>query len=212
VLAWNGEAVQVVEQGESRTRIRSVSGRGEREVSPGTPVLAGEEWTAPAHEPIDDGYSVERLQAELRRSDKTHLVRIIGPEHTEQALELMAEADRCRLITYREFRDLMAKRRRTVDDLVDLFRGKIEEPREYFERVLSCRYHGEDRSGVVIPYKSVIQFYRSELEYWTASQAEEAERASKRKLDLTPDQRAARRQQMEKLNRSRSAKSSTVEN
>jgi hypothetical protein len=49
-------------------------------------------------------------------------------------------------ITFKGFRELMLKRR-TVDDLVDLLRGKVEDPRELFEWVMSCRYHGEDRSG-----------------------------------------------------------------
>jgi hypothetical protein len=74
---------------------------------------------------------------------------------------------------------------RTVDDLVDLFRGKIEDPREFFERVMSCksklngRY--EDRTDVVIPYRSVIEFYQGELGYQKASEAEEAALAEKRK-------------------------------
>jgi hypothetical protein len=33
-------------------------------------------------------------------------------------------------ITFREFAELMAKRRRTVDDLVDLFRGKLDDSRK----------------------------------------------------------------------------------
>ena len=56
-----------------------------------------------------------------------------------------------REITFRDFRELMERRSHDVDGLVDLFRGKIEDPREFFERVMSCRYHGEDRSDVVIP-------------------------------------------------------------
>ncbi|HEY1267847.1 MAG TPA: hypothetical protein VGH16_11370 [Candidatus Binatia bacterium] len=59
----------------------------------------------------------------------------------------------------------MEIRKRSVDDLVALFRGKIEEPREFFERAISCRWHGEDRSWVVIPYRSVIDFYRRELAF-----------------------------------------------
>jgi len=59
----------------------------------------------------------------------------------------------------------MAKRRRGVDDLVDLFRGKIEDPRDFFERVLTCKYKHEDRSSSVIPYRSVIEFYLKEQNY-----------------------------------------------
>jgi hypothetical protein len=69
-------------------------------------------------------------------------------------------------VTFREFAELMAKRKHSVDDLVDMFRGKIDDPREFFDRVMSCRYKGEDRSDVVIPYRSVIEFYRQELHYF----------------------------------------------
>jgi hypothetical protein len=71
-----------------------------------------------------------------------------------------------REVTFRDFRELMDRRNHDVDGLVDLFRGKIEDPREFFERVMSCRYHGEDRGDVVIPYKSVIDFYEQELHYF----------------------------------------------
>ncbi len=59
-----------------------------------------------------------------------------------------------------------AKAQAHGDDLVEIFRGKIEEPREFFERVMSCRYHGEDRSDVVIPYRSVIEFYRQDCHFY----------------------------------------------
>lgn len=69
-------------------------------------------------------------------------------------------------ITFKEFSQLMQKRGRTLDDLVEIFRGKIEDPREFLERALSCKYHHEDRAGVVIPYRSVIEFYQKELHYY----------------------------------------------
>jgi hypothetical protein len=75
------------------------------------------------------------------------------------------------LVTFRDFQKLMAKRRRTVDDLVDIFRGKLEENRSFFERVMSCQWRNpetgrfEDRSDAVIPYKSVIEFYLKEQHY-----------------------------------------------
>jgi hypothetical protein len=88
-------------------------------------------------------------------------------------------------LTLREFRDLMEKRKRTVDDLVDMFRGKIEDPRDFFERLMACRVkidgRYEDRSEVVIPYRTVIDFYQRELAYLKASEVEEATRAEKRK-------------------------------
>jgi hypothetical protein len=76
-----------------------------------------------------------------------------------------------REVTFKDFQKLMAKRRRTVDDLVDIFRGKLDDSRSFFERVMSCQWRNpdtgrfEDRSAVVIPYKSVIEFYLKEQHY-----------------------------------------------
>jgi hypothetical protein len=76
-----------------------------------------------------------------------------------------------REVTFKEFQKLMAKRRRAVDDLVDIFRGKLDDSRSFFERVMSCQWRNpdtarfEDRSDVVIPYQSVIEFYLKELHY-----------------------------------------------
>jgi hypothetical protein len=60
----------------------------------------------------------------------------------------------------------MPRRKHNVDELVQLFRGKIDDPRDFFERVISCRHHGEDRGGVVIPYRSVVEFYNHELHFF----------------------------------------------
>jgi hypothetical protein len=74
-------------------------------------------------------------------------------------------------VTFKNFQKLMAKRRRSVDDLVDIFRGQLDDSRSFFERVMSCQWRNpdtgrfEDRSDVVIPYKSVIEFYLKELHY-----------------------------------------------
>jgi hypothetical protein len=38
----------------------------------------------------------------------------------------------------------MAKRKRTVDDLVDIFRGKLDDSRNFFERVMSCQWRNPD--------------------------------------------------------------------
>jgi hypothetical protein len=76
-----------------------------------------------------------------------------------------------REVTFKDFQKLMAKRRRTVDDLVDIFRGKLDDSRSFFERVMFCQWRNpdtgrfEDRSDVVIPYKSVIEFYLKEQHY-----------------------------------------------
>jgi hypothetical protein len=85
-------------------------------------------------------------------------------------------------VTFKDFQRLMLKRKRTVDDLVDIFRGKLElsgnseigandNSRSFFERVMSCQWRNpdtgryDDRSDVVIPYKSVIEFSLKEQVY-----------------------------------------------
>jgi hypothetical protein len=69
----------------------------------------------------------------------------------------------------------MSKRKRAVDDLVDIFRGKLDDSRNFFERVMSCQWRNpdtgryEDRSDVVIPYRSVIEYYLKEEVYFDDS-------------------------------------------
>ena len=69
-------------------------------------------------------------------------------------------------ITFKEFAMVARKRGHSAESLADRFRGKIEEPREFFERVMSCKSKGEDRGGVVILYRSVVEFYQAELHYF----------------------------------------------
>jgi hypothetical protein len=75
-------------------------------------------------------------------------------------------------ITLRDFQRLMLKRKRSVDDLVELFRGKLDDSRSFFERAMSCQWRNpetgryEDRGDVVIPYRSVIEFYQKEQFYF----------------------------------------------
>ena len=85
----------------------------------------------------------------------------------------------CTEITYKNFSRLAKKRGWTVEMLVELFKGKTgiedrsdkhQEPlASYFERVLSCQWLNpetrrmEDRSNVVIAYRSIIEFYLKEL-------------------------------------------------
>jgi len=74
-------------------------------------------------------------------------------------------------VTFKDFQKLMVKHRRAVDDLVGIFRGKLDDSRSFFERVMSCQWRNpdtarfEDRSEVVIPYKCVIEFYLKEQTY-----------------------------------------------
>ena len=81
----------------------------------------------------------------------------------------MEEVEESMEVTFKNFADVAKRRGHTPESLAALFRGKIEEPREYFERVLSCRYRGEDRGAVLIPYRSVIEFYQQEEHYFTDS-------------------------------------------
>lgn len=119
-------------------------------------------------------------------------------------------------ITFGDFAKLMLKRKRSVDDLVDIFRGKIEDNRDFFERVISCQARNpetgrhEDRSGVVIPYRSVIEFYRMEQAYLKDSEEDQERQALKRKRPLSEERREALRKHMAAINARR--KSVTIEN
>jgi hypothetical protein len=114
-------------------------------------------------------------------------------------------------VTFRDFQKLMLKRKRTVDDLVDIFRGKLDDSRAFFERVLSCQWRNpdtgryEDRSDVVIPYKSVIEFYLKETQYLKDTEQEQERLALKRKRGPVTEER--RRALIENLQKARAAKS-----
>jgi hypothetical protein len=90
-------------------------------------------------------------------------------------------------VTFKDFQKLMARRKRTVDDLVDIFHGKLEENRTFFERVMSCQWRNpdtgryEDRSTVVIPYRSVIEFYLKEQAHLEDSKKSRQEIRDRRK-------------------------------
>ena len=75
------------------------------------------------------------------------------------------------MITFKDFATVAKRRGHTAESLAERFRGKIENPSEFFERVITCRYKGEDRSWVVIPYRSVLEFYNEELHYFGDSHA-----------------------------------------
>jgi hypothetical protein len=49
-----------------------------------------------------------------------------------------------REVTFRDFQKLMSKRRRTVNDLVEIFRGKLEDSRSFFERVVACQWRNPE--------------------------------------------------------------------
>jgi len=73
------------------------------------------------------------------------------------------------VITFKDFATVAKKRGHTAESLADRFRGKIENPSEFFERVMTCKSKGEDCSSVVIPYRAVIEFYNEELHYFGES-------------------------------------------
>src|SRR5437867_1143514 len=90
-------------------------------------------------------------------------------------------------VTFRDFQKLMLKRKRTIDDLVDIFHGKLEENRSFFERVMTCQWRSpetgryEDRSAVVIPFRSVIEFYLKEQAHLEDSKKSRQEVRERRK-------------------------------
>jgi hypothetical protein len=83
--------------------------------------------------------------------------------------ELFGGHNDMREVTFKDFATVARKRSHTAESLAERFRGKIENPSEFFERVMTCRYHGEDRSDVVIPYRSVPEFHNEELHYFRDS-------------------------------------------
>ena len=64
-------------------------------------------------------------------------------------------------VTFQDFVKFVISRGWSLGALVQEFRGKIEEPREFFTRVLSGKH-----SGVVIPFRSVLELYFKELSYY----------------------------------------------
>jgi hypothetical protein len=108
-------------------------------------------------------------------------------------------------VTFKDFQRLMTKRRRSVDDLVDIFRGKLDDSRSFFERVMSCQWRNpdtgrfEDRSDVVIPYESVIEFYFKETQYLKDTKEEQERLALKRKRGpVNEERRETLRRHLEK--------------
>jgi Arc/MetJ-type ribon-helix-helix transcriptional regulator len=116
-----------------------------------------------------------------------------------------------REVTFKDFAKLMLKRKRTVDDLVDIFRGQLDDTRSFFDRVMSCQWRNpdtgryEDRSDVVIPYRSVIEFYLKETQHLKDTEEEQERLALKRKRGPVSEQQ--RKALIRNLERARAAKS-----
>jgi hypothetical protein len=53
--------------------------------------------------------------------------------------------------------------------LAELFRGEIEDPREFFERIMAGKFKHEDRTALIIPYRSVINWHRQECHFFKDS-------------------------------------------
>ncbi len=62
-------------------------------------------------------------------------------------------------VTFRDFSTLAKRRGWTPEFLAENFRGKIDGPSEFFHRCLN----GKPDWSIVIPYKSVLDFYWREL-------------------------------------------------
>ena len=75
---------------------------------------------------------------------------------------LPSERDPAPAVTYADFARLARQRGWTAASLAERFRGKIEEPRAFFERVFGLSANGGELSGSVIPYQSVLEFYQRE--------------------------------------------------
>jgi hypothetical protein len=121
-----------------------------------------------------------------------------------------------REVTFKDFQRVTVKRKRSVDDLVDIFRGQLDDSRSFFERVMSCQWRNpdtgrfEDRGDVVIPYKSVIEFYLKETQYLNDSEEEQEKLALKRKRGPVSEER--RHSLIKQLEKGRAAKSAEAQN
>ena len=58
-------------------------------------------------------------------------------------------------ISFAEFASRARAANFNMDSLVDLFRGKIEDPRDFLTRVFQPKH-----ADVVVPYRSVLEFYQ----------------------------------------------------
>ena len=61
-------------------------------------------------------------------------------------------------VIFVDFAKFASKRKITPECLAERFAGKIDRPGEFFDRVFKGQY-----AAVIIPYRSVVAFYSSEL-------------------------------------------------
>ena len=81
----------------------------------------------------------------------------------------LADGPLKRFVTYEDFAKLARRLAWTAAWLAERFKGKIEQPREFFERVLKTGPGSENRGATAIPYRSVVDFYQRELAQGTAA-------------------------------------------
>lgn len=72
---------------------------------------------------------------------------------------IMTEIDNSPAVTFGMFHRLATRHLWTVETLAREFRGRIDDPTEFFGRV----YRAADRREVIIPYKPVLDLYFSWL-------------------------------------------------
>lgn len=64
-------------------------------------------------------------------------------------------------IKFKDFASVARRRGHTPESLAERFKGMIENPSEFFHRVMLDKF-----SYVVVPYRSVLEFYAEELHYF----------------------------------------------
>ena len=65
-------------------------------------------------------------------------------------------------VTFGMFKDVAQRRELTIESLASEFRGKIDSPTSFFERVFE---KNPESRATVIPYASVLVFYHQEAHY-----------------------------------------------
>ena len=74
-------------------------------------------------------------------------------------------------VTFKDFAGLVDHEGWSVQFLAERFHGKVEDPIEFFGRVLRCKYKGAPDTEHPIPYFSVLGFYFKELARLVATES-----------------------------------------
>jgi hypothetical protein len=130
---------------------------------------SADDYNPKERSPVSIEDRLSRIRNEFKAKPSLRRIMDADLEHNLSALKLIEVIPV--EVTFKDFQRLMIKRKHTVDDLLAIFHGKLDDSRNFFERVMSCRWRNpearryEYRSDVVIPYKSVFEFYRQELHH-----------------------------------------------